>query len=54
MSSDNHFIQQERTAPSILMSASLNPAKMVVCARIRSMATPVHALLDFLVSLVNK
>lgn len=41
------FISQERTAPSTLMSVSPNPARMEVAVRIRSMATPVHALLGF-------
>lgn len=41
---------QERTAPSTSMSASLNRARMEAHVRIRSMATPARALLDFLVS----
>lgn len=34
------------------MSVSRNPARMEVTVKIRSMATPVHALLDFKVSFV--
>lgn len=47
---DNHLISftlQERTAPSTSMSVSLNPARMEPLVKIRSMVTPVHALLDF-------
>lgn len=49
-SSDNlltYLTLQERTALSTSMSVSLSPARTEALVTIRSMATPVHALLDF-------